>query len=103
ILSPEVDGEADIHVEAYNSYWSRVVGYTYPHTPKTWVNLKFFNGYDYADIADNIFHEWLHKLGFDHVSADEHTSVPYALGYIVRDLIKQIIKGEKLHDVNDVD
>jgi hypothetical protein len=42
------------------------------------------------EVAGNLAHEWTHKLGFGHESAAEHDSVPYGIGYIVREM------GEKL-------
>lgn len=102
ILSPEIDFEADITVNGYNKRTS-VVGYTYDHTETTWINFRFFNQFNYSDIAGNLFHEWLHKLGFDHRSAREHSSVPYACGYLVRRLVKHLMDGGTLHDVNNAD
>lgn len=102
ILSPEIDNEADIFVNAYKKRGA-VVGYTYESTEKTWLNLKFFNTFNYSEIAGNLFHEWLHKLGFGHSSANEHSSVPYAVGYLVKKLVKHIMDGGILHDVNDAD
>lgn len=101
-LSPEIDNEADISVQAYRK-WGRVVGYTLETTNRTWLNLNFFDGFSYAQIANNLFHEWLHKLGFDHVSANETSSVPYAVGSLVERLVKHLMSGKKLHDVNEAD
>lgn len=92
ILSPESDNEIDVDVVMYYSS-GRVVGYTNPGTITTWVNKKFFSQYGYAEIACNLFHEWLHKLGFDHRSASDLTSVPYALGYLIEDMINEYLKG----------
>jgi hypothetical protein len=102
ILSPETDYQADINVNAYRKR-SVVIGFTYDYTEKTWLNLNFFDGFDYSDIAGNLFHEWLHKLGFGHRSASEKTSVPYAAGYLVRKLVKHLMNGGILHDVNQAD
>lgn len=99
VLQPEVDHEIDVHVVIYHAS-NKTVGYTKPSTIKTWVNRKFFAGYEYAEVACNIFHEWLHKLGFDHVSAREHTSVPYALGYLVEAMIKEMIAGAVFTPIN---
>jgi hypothetical protein len=94
-LNPVVDHQADIWVTAYYQN-NRVVGYTTQLTNVTNVNTKFFNQYDYADISDNMFHEWLHKIGFDHSSAHDYISVPYALGYMVEDLVHDLMNGKKL-------
>jgi hypothetical protein len=94
---PEIDNEVDVFITMYYKN-NKVVGYTYPSTDKTWVNSKFFNKYSYASIAANLIHEWLHKLGFGHRSASEHTSVPYGVGYLVRDLIKELIDQPELFE-----
>jgi hypothetical protein len=102
VLSPEVDYEADIHVNAYRKK-GVVVGYTYSHTEKSWLNLNFFDKYAYDSIAQNLLHEWLHKLGFGHTSANEKSSVPYAVGALAKKLVKHLMNGGTLHDVNDAD
>lgn len=89
-LIPEVDYEMDLELELY--YSSRnTVGYTYPDTTRIWMNTKYFNVFTPAEVAGNIFHEWTHKLGFDHASSysvARDSSVPYAIGYLIRDLGK---------------
>lgn len=102
ILSPENDNEADISVNAYRKF-GKVIGYTTEKTESTWLNMNFFDKFNYDEIADNLFHEWLHKLGFDHKSASERTSVPYAAGYLVKKLVKYQMDGGVLHDVNEAD
>ncbi len=90
-LLPESDNEMDLELELY--YTSRnTVGYTYPNTMRVWMNTKYFTPYTYSQVAGNIFHEWTHKLGFDHASSysiARDSSVPYAIGYLIRDLGKK--------------
>jgi hypothetical protein len=90
-LNKGVDHEMDLDLELYYS-WRSTVGYTYPNTMRIWMNTKFFNVYTPSQVAGNIFHEWTHKLGFEHASsysvARDH-SVPYALGYLIEELGKQ--------------
>lgn len=85
------DGDIDVHVIMYHKA-NRTVGYTYPDTHKTWVNRKFYG--DVKSIAANIAHEAMHKIGFDHSSASEHTSVPYAIGSIIEVLIDRELEVE---------
>ena len=90
-LNPGVDHKMDIELELYSS-WSNTVGYTYPNVLKIWMNTKYFSVYTTSEVAGNIFHEWIHKLGFDHdvnYSERRDHSVPYAVGYLIRDLGKQ--------------
>lgn len=100
-LSPEADYEVDIWVEAYHSN-NNVVGWTTPKVVWTYLNRKFFSFYSYAEVACNAFHEWLHKLGFGHVNAKDHNSVPYALGYLVEAMIKELIAGKIFSPIGGV-
>lgn len=95
-LDPIVDNEADVFITMYYKNNS-TVGYTYPSVKDTWVNSKFFDQYDEADIGCNLIHEWWHKLGMGHSSASEHTSVPYACGYLVEACIRELIKNPDLY------
>lgn len=91
-LIPEVDHEMDLELELYTSNFSSTVGYTYPNVIKIWMNTKYFNNYTVAQVAGNVFHEWTHKLGFDHASSYSKArdySVPYGLGYLMVELINQ--------------
>lgn len=92
-LQRTVDNEMDLEVELYYAATS-TVGYTYSTSKRIWVNTKFFNSYTAAGVAHNLFHEWLHKLGFTHASTwstSRDYSVPYAIGYIVGELGKQFL------------
>lgn len=78
----------DMGVELYTAS-TNVVGYTYPTSTQIWVNTKYFNVYSAAGVAHNLVHEWLHKIGFGHDSSSTSRrpySVPYAIGYIVKDI-----------------
>jgi hypothetical protein len=92
-LQPTVNNTMDIEVELYFDD-TITVGYTYPNSGRIWVNTKFFNTYSAAGVAHNLFHEWMHKLGFDHdvaYSVDRDSSVPYAIGSIMGDLGKEFL------------
>ncbi len=87
-LSPQKNFRMDVEIELYFED-SSTIGYTYPSTPRIWMNRKFFSRYTLAQVAGNLTHEWLHKLGFSHDVSDTDSrafSVPYAVGYIVRRL-----------------
>lgn len=91
-LIPEVDNEMDLELELYTSNFTSTVGYTYPNVTKIWMNTKYFNAYTPAQVAGNVFHEWTHKLGFDHASSYSRArdySVPYGLGYLMVELINK--------------
>jgi hypothetical protein len=87
-LNQGVDYKMDLELELYSSSKS-TVGYTYESSPRIWMNTKFFDVYEAHEVAGNIFHEWTHKLGFDHASSysvARDSSVPYALGYLMEEL-----------------
>lgn len=87
-LQPTKNNQLDAEVELYYAA-TNVVGYTYPNTNRIWVNTKYFNSYTAAGVAHNLFHEWLHKLGFTHAttwSSSRDSSVPYAIGNIIGDI-----------------
>lgn len=90
-LIPGKNGRMDVELELYQQS-TNTIGYTYPNTTRIWVNTKYFNKYTPVQVADNLFHEWVHKLGFDHdikYSKQRNYSVPYALGYLVEELAKK--------------
>ena len=83
----------DLGVKMYYQA-SSVVGYTSTNISYINVNTKFFNTYTVNQVAGNLFHEWLHKLGYGHsasATASRPYSVPYAIGYMVRDLGKAFL------------
>jgi hypothetical protein len=96
-LQPNTPGEMNFFLNLYHKRWSKVIGYTSPETNIININWKFFRNFALSDVAGNLAHEWAHKIGFDHRSASERDSVPYAIGYIVEDLGSKMIRRTKLH------
>lgn len=95
ILTPEADGEADLQVELDTSWTRNVIGYTYPTTAWQWIYAKFFRNWSAEEIAGNIAHEYMHKLGFEHEykwTHDREFSVPYAVGYACEEYAKRVGK-----------
>jgi hypothetical protein len=87
-LRSSANNTMDVEVELYHSS-NNVIGYTYPDSRRIWVNRKYFSIYTPAGVAHNLFHEWMHKLGFSHSSSwtpDRDYSVPYAIGYIIGEI-----------------
>lgn len=82
----------DVELELYED-GSKTIGYTFPHTTRIWMNRKYFNRYTPAQVAGNLMHEWMHKLGFSHSlkwNKDREHSVPYAIGYLIEDLAEKL-------------
>ncbi len=92
-LTPSKNNTLDVGVKLYYANNS-VVGYTNGSITYINVNTKFFDTYAINSVAANLFHEWLHKLGYGHdasATARRPYSVPYAIGYIIRDIGKNFI------------
>lgn len=92
-LQPAKNNTMDVGVKLYYEA-SSIVGYTNGSITYINVNTKFFDQYDPNEVAGNLFHEWLHKLGYGHDSAATAArpySVPYAVGYMVRDIGKNFL------------
>ena len=87
----QADHLMNFDIELYTSSWfgRGTLGYTDINTKTIHINTRFYNTAQPFQIAMNMVHEWCHKMGFDHDSARtarRDFSVPYAIGYIVRDL-----------------
>ena len=92
-LQPIKNNKMDLEVELYYAATS-VVGYTYSGSRRIWVNTKFFNSFKENSVAGNLFHEWLHKLGYTHAVSATTTrpySIPYAVGYIMGNIGKNFL------------
>ena len=84
----EKNNTMDLDLKAFTSE-NNVIGYTYPNIQRIYLNKKFLNSFKANQVAANLFHEWLHKLGFKHSfdkTPERAHSVPYAIGYIIRNL-----------------
>lgn len=91
-LTPAKNYVLDAEIQLYYED-STTIGYTYPSTSRIWMNTKYFHRYTPYQVAGNLTHEWLHKLGFTHdvaATASRPYSVPYAVGYIVRQLAGEL-------------
>jgi hypothetical protein len=85
------DNAMDVELELYHQA-TNTIGYTYPNTRRIWINEKYFSKYTPVKVADNLMHEWMHKLGFTHAttwSTDRDHSVPYAVGYLIEELAEK--------------
>jgi hypothetical protein len=82
----------DVELELYHQR-TNTIGYTYPNTVRIWINKKYFAKYSPVKVADNLMHEWMHKLGFTHAtrwSKSRDHSVPYAIGYLIEELAAKV-------------
>lgn len=90
VLSNDSDKEIDIEIILDRRNKKGVLGYTYANTTRQWIYNSFFRSGSIEDIAGNIAHEWTHKMGYTHdfrYTPTREYSVPYAVGYFVRDYV----------------
>jgi len=88
LLTPDTPGEANIFIEKYYKR-SGTIGFTYPGDHKwIYINWRHYAGFNVSEMASNIFHEWIHLMGFYHSSSRDYDSVPYAIGTIVENLAR---------------
>jgi hypothetical protein len=97
VLKPEHDHTMDFDLSLYRSWnpFSKVKGYTLPDTMRIWIHKKFFRrkSWTAVDVAANLAHEWVHKMGFSHsynYNPDRPFSVPYAIGGIVAQVAEEM-------------
>ena len=93
-LLPDTPFEMNYYLKLYNRPWSKVIGYTNPDSNVININWKYFKNFEPHQVAANLAHEWVHKMGFDHKSAAELDSAPYAIGDLVEVLAKRFERGE---------
>lgn len=95
MLNPGGNNTMDLHLESYRES-ANVIGYTMPSIKTIYMNTRYLDKASFKtnQVAMNLMHEWLHKLGFKHAqknNASRPHSVPYGIGYIVRDLAKKMM------------
>ncbi len=84
-LNPGRNNSLDVKLRLYYED-TNIIGYTYSNSEYIWLNQNYFSWYTPAQVSGNLFHEWLHKLGFMHsyeYTDSRKDSVPYAIGYIM--------------------
>lgn len=86
------DCDIDIDITLFNKRWSKVVGYTYPGTMRTWFNRKFWR--NDAFVAGNIIHEYCHNAGFGE-------TVAYLYGDTMNRMVGQLDNGKEFHQVKE--
>lgn len=93
-LNPGSNNTMDLALEGYHTN-ANVIGYTMPNISAIYLNKRYLSlrSFKANQVAMNVTHEWLHKLGFGHAAkhdASRPHSVPYAIGYIMRDIASRI-------------
>ena len=91
-LTPGKNNTMDLFLETYYVD-ANVIGYTMASIKTIFMNRKYLSTFEPHQVAMNLTHEWLHKLGFGHDSEATPSrpySVPYGIGYIVRDMAKKL-------------
>jgi hypothetical protein len=94
-LNDRRNNTMDLRLEAYRES-ANVIGYTKPSIKTVYVNTRYLDKTSFGEneVAMNLTHEWLHKLGFKHSqnrTPERKHSVPYGIGYIMRSLAGKMI------------
>jgi hypothetical protein len=84
----EADGDIDIDLTFYYRWWSKVVGYI-TQGGEQYINGKFFDRYNEAEIAGNLAHEYFHRMGYSDDAGE--MSIPYQVGYLVEEIGNNIL------------
>jgi hypothetical protein len=83
--------EMNFDVSRYAKF-SKVIGRSYPGISNTIeVNGNHYALFASHEMAGNLTHEWIHLMGFRHTNSSDLHSVPYAVGYIMRDLAAKLL------------
>lgn len=79
-----------VSINLYDSWWSKVIGWTTLQGNIIHVNRKYFHGV--VSIASNLLHEGSHILGYTH-NGVWATSVPYTLNRIFEQVCMELNFG----------
>lgn len=86
VLDSLLAADVSIELEMYKSRISRVNGYTYDSTKRIWLNRKYHDSYGPCSVANNLFHELSHKIGYKHdfkPNKERPFSVPYSINSVM--------------------
>lgn len=87
---PDVDYTLTFYLEIIHKRFSSAIAFTYPDIATIYLNRKFYKNMTAQQVAGTLAHEMCHKLGFNHAyynTANRSKSVPYAIGYIVQNIV----------------
>lgn len=92
-LQPDTVGHINAIIKIDDRNKKGVLGYTYANSIPQYIYNWFFKSGTFFDVAGNVIHEWMHKLGFTHefrFNSLRQYTVPYSVGYFVRDYKGQL-------------
>ncbi len=100
-LYTPADGDFDIRwkVKKRSLFWritSNTIGYTYPFSRTINTYEWFIKKRRPPTVAGHLMHEYLHNCGFVHGAGRSklrNRSVPYAVGYMVKNIAWSIYRG----------
>lgn len=92
---PVVDHTADIYwicnKRKHKPHFSKAIGYGLPTDSTIHTYIFFVRNASLSDIANNLAHEWSHKLGFDH-KFNDHSERDQTVPYLFGDLVEKYAK-----------
>jgi len=92
----DTEGEVNLYVTKYHRFWSRVIAWTNPRTDNfIHVNWRFYKRFSVDEMVSNLVHEWVHLMGYFHVSQNDSDSVPYGVGRIAGEVAKNLMEQDE--------
>ena len=85
VLEALLNAKINLRLSMYSKRFSSVNGYTYDGSDIINLNRKYHNNYGVCSVANNLAHEWSHKVGFSHDYRPNKMrpfSVPYSMNHI---------------------
>jgi hypothetical protein len=92
ILDELLSADVSIELEMYRARFAKVNGYTYPASKRIWLNRKYHDYYGPCSVANNLFHEISHKIGYTHdfnPNKQRPFSVPYSINAVMEVCCKE--------------
>ena len=85
-------GTMDLHLVGKSKLWTSATAYGYPGQDMIVIYHWWVDQASIAELANTIFHEWLHNCRFEHTyewTICRDDSVPYGVGQIVQEIIEE--------------
>lgn len=86
--NPELNRSMDLNIHFIHRPKSQSAGIADRDNNIIYLNTKYFDRFALSRVCGTIMHEYMHQLGFEDPTMLDFRSVPYATGFLVRDIIR---------------